>query len=348
MAGAGFQKFTLNLLLSLPTPVLRALSGGGVVFQGGRTLDPRLQYLANAAKGGPPIGALTPELLRGGMAQSVALVGGRLDPGVRTEMLAIDGPNGPVPARSYRPEGQDAAAPVMVYGHMGGGVAGDLETCDAFCSILARVARCAVLSVDYRLAPEHRFPVGLDDELAVYRWARDNAEKLGAPAGKVAIGGDSMGGNFAAAVTQELKRLGEPQPVLQLLIYPAVDLASETQSMTTYGGAYPLSSALMEWFAGHYIGPDADPNDPRASPIRQTDLGGLAPAIVVTAGFDPLVDQGEAYAKRLRDAGVPVVYRCYDSLAHAFTSLTGIVPAADIACREIAGLVREGIEGRIH
>ena len=348
MADAGFQKFTLNLLLSLPTPVLRALSGGGVVFQGGRTLDPRLQYLANAARGGPVMGALTPEMMRGGMSQSAGLVGGRLEPGVRSEMLSIDGPNGPVPARAYRAQGQDSAAPVLVFGHMGGGVAGDLETCDAFCSILAKVARCAVLSVDYRLAPEHRFPAGLDDVLAAYRWARDNTEKLGAATGKAAIGGDSMGGNFAAAVTQELKRLGEPQPVLQLLIYPAVDLASETQSMTTYATAYPLSRAMMEWFAAHYLGPDGDPNDPRASPIRGADLSGLAPAIVVTAGFDPLVDQGEAYAKRLRDAGVPVVYRCYDSLAHAFTSLTGIVPAAEIACREIAGLVREGIEGRIH
>jgi acetyl esterase/lipase len=348
MADLSFQKFVLNVLLSLPTPILRAMSGGGVVFQGGRTLDPRLQYMANAARGTPPPAALTPELLRAGTVQSLGLVSGNPEAGVKTEALNIDGPQGPVPARAYRPVGQDPHAPVLVFAHFGGGVIGDLETCDVFCGILAHVARCAVLSVDYRLAPEHRFPAGLDDTMTAYRWARDNAARFGAPAGKAAIGGESMGGNFAAAIAQDLKHAGEPQPTLQLLIYPAVDLASDTQSMSTYANAYPLSRALMEWFAAHYLGPDGDPTDPRASPIRGADLSGLAPAIVVTAGFDPLCDQGEAYAKRLRDAGVPVVYRCYDSLAHAFTAFTGAVPAADIACREIAGLVREGVEGRIH
>jgi acetyl esterase/lipase len=205
-----------------------------------------------------------------------------------------------------------------------------------------------VLSVDYRLAPEHPFPSGLEDVLCAYRWARENAPRFGAPAGHVAIGGDSMGGNFAAIVAQEMKRRGEPQPALQLMIYPAVDVASHTQSMTTYAEAYPLSRQTMEWFMSHYLPLGADPTDPRASPIREPDLAGLAPAVIVTAGFDPLVDQGEAYAKRLSDAGVPVAYRCYDHLAHAFTAFTGAVPAADIACREIAGLVREGFEGRIH
>ena len=348
MADIAFQRFTLKALLSLPTPILRALSGGGVVFQGGRTLDPRLQYLANAARARGLAGAITPETLRAGSAASLALVAGAREPGVRAERLTIEAPHGAIPARAYRPEAQDPAAPILVFAHFGGGVIGDLDTCDIFCGIVARVARCAVLSIDYRLAPEHRFPAGLDDVLAAYRWARDNAARFGAAAGKAAIGGDSMGGNFAAAIAQDLKRAGEPQPVLQLLIYPAVDLASETQSMTTYANAYPLSRGLMDWFAAQYLGPDGDPTDPRASPLRAEDLTGLAPAIVVTAGFDPLVDQGEAYAKRLRDAGVPVVYRCYDGLAHAFTAFTGAAPAADIACREVAGLVREGFEGRIH
>jgi acetyl esterase/lipase len=144
-----------------------------------------------------------------------------------------------------------------------------------------------------------------------------------------------------------MKRAGEPQPALQLLIYPAVDVASETQSMTTFGDAYPLSRDTMNWFMAHYMSPDADPADPRLSPIRTEDLSGLAPAIVATAGFDPLVDQGECYAKRLRDAGVPVVYRCYDSLAHGFTAFTGAVPTADTACREIAGFVRQAYEGKL-
>jgi acetyl esterase/lipase len=211
-----------------------------------------------------------------------------------------------------------------------------------------QVSRSPIVSVDYRLAPEHRFPAGLDDVLAAYRWTRDNAAaRFGAPAESVAIGGDSMGGNFAAVLAQEMKRAGEPQPAYQLLIYPAVDVASETQSMTTYADAYPLTRTVMDWFIGHYLGPDADPADPRLSPIKTEDLSGLAPAIVVTAGFDILVDQGEAYAKRLRDAGVPVAYRCYDALTHAFTAFSGAIPRADCACREIAGLVRETVEGRL-
>ena len=346
MADLSPQKLVLSVVLSLPTPVLRVLAGGGVMFQGGRTLEPRLQYLANAARGAQG-GAFTPETLRTASAEALALVAGGPELGVRHEALSIAAPQGPVAARVYRPIGQDPKAPVMVFAHMGGGVIGDLETCHVFCTILAKIARCAVLSVDYRLAPEHRFPAGLEDVLTAYRWARDNAQSFGGAAGRVAIGGDSMGGNFAAAIAQTLKHAGEPQPALQLLIYPCVDLASETPSMTTYANAYPLSRGLMEWFAAQYLGPDGDPTDPRASPIRAEDLSGLAPAVVVTAGFDPLVDQGEAYARRLRDAGVQVVYRCYDSLAHAFTTFTGAVPAADVACREIAGLVREGCEGRI-
>lgn len=341
------QKAFLKAILALPTPILRTMSGGGPVSEGGRTLDPRLQFLANAGRSAPPMNTLTPAQARAGSAQALAAVAGPREPGVKAEDIAIDGPRGPIPLRAYRPPELDPAAPLMVFAHFGGGVIGDLETCDAFCSILARVARCPVLSVDYRLAPEHPFPAGLEDVLAAYRWARDNTARFGVQPGRVAIGGDSMGGNFAAVVAQEMKRCGEPQPCLQLLIYPAVDVASETQSMTTYADAYPLSRPTMEWFMGHYLG-GADPADPRVSPLRSDDLTGLAPALVVTAGFDPLVDQGEAYAKRLRDAGAPVVYRCYDSLAHAFTAFTGVVPAADIACREIAGILREGCQGRIH
>ena len=346
MADGSFPKLALNAILSLPTPALRMLAGGGVVFQGGRTLDPRMQYLAHAARRTQG-GAFTPELLRTAAAEALRLVAGGAELGVRYEPLTIEGAQGPIPARAYRPVAQDPAAPVLVYAHFGGGVIGDLETCHVFCTILARIARCAVVSVDYRLAPEHRFPAGVDDVGAAYRWVLGKAESFGAPAGRAAIGGDSMGGAFAAVVCQDLKRAGEPQPVLQLLIYPCVDLASETSSMTIYANAYPLPTGLMQWFAAQYLGPDGDPTDPRASPIRAEDPSGLAPAIVITAGFDPLVDQGEAYARRLRDAGVPIVYRCYDSLAHAFTAFTGAVPAADVACREIAGLVREGFEGRI-
>jgi acetyl esterase len=347
MAQPATQRLILRKLLGLPTPILRLLSGGAAIYQGGRTLDPRLQFLGAQARGGPAMTTMGVDEARRANAQFVAAMTGDPEPGVTWEYLAIEGPAGAIPARVYRPSVQDAAAPLMVFAHFGGGVIGDIETCHAFCTILASVGRCPVLSVDYRLAPEHRFPAGLEDVLAAYRFARDNAARFGAPAGRAAIGGDSMGGNFAAVICQELKRAGEPQPCLQLLIYPCVDVASQTASMFTYADAFPLSRSLMDWFIGHYIGPGDDPADQRLSPINAKSLAGLAPAIVVTAGFDPLIDQGLAYARALKAAGVPVVYRCYDALAHGFTAFTGAVPAAHVACREVAGLVREGLEGRI-
>ncbi|MBO9711095.1 MAG: alpha/beta hydrolase [Caulobacter sp.] len=346
MADPAVQKFILKVMMSLPSPILRAMSGGGTVYRGGRTLDPRFQFLAAAAAKLPSMTTLSPDEARAASARGLAAMSGPPEPGVRTESLSIDGPNGPIKLRAYRPADQDGSAPLIVFAHFGGGVIGDLETCHAFCGILARIARTAVLSVDYRLAPDHRFPAGLDDVLAAFRWGRDNAARFGALPGTAAIGGDSMGGNFSAIVAQEMKRAGEPQPALQLLIYPAVDVASETPSMTTYGDAYPLSRPIMDWFMGHYMGPDADPADPRLSPDKTQDLSGLAPAVVITAGFDPLVDQGEVYAKRLIAAGVPTTYRCYDSLAHGFTAFTGAVPAADVACREIARLVRAAFDAQ--
>ncbi|MDB5457297.1 MAG: Alpha/beta hydrolase fold-3 domain protein [Caulobacter sp.] len=343
---ADAQKLILKTILSLPSPVLRAMAGGGVVYRGGRTLDPRFQYLAHAGARLPPVAGLSPEDVRAGSARGLAAVAGPVEPGVGLEAVSIEAPQGPIRARLYRPDDQDPAAPLLVYAHFGGGVVGDLETCHAFCSILARIVRCPVLSVDYRLAPEHRFPAGLDDVTAAYLWARDNAERYGAPAGVAAIGGDSMGGNFAAVIAQEMKRRGEPQPALQLLIYPAVDVASETASMDVYADSYPLSRALMEWFMAHYMGPDANPADPRLSPNKAKSLTGLAPAVVITAGFDPLVDQGEAYAKRLKAAGVATTYRCHDGLAHGFVAFTGAIPAADAACREVAALVRAAYDAR--
>jgi len=318
-----------------------------VVYQGGRTLDPRLQFVAAQARREPPLSTLSPEEARRASARLGALLTGTPEPGVAAESIAVPGPGGVIPARLYRPQGQDPDAPLMIYAHFGGGVLGDLETCHTFCTILAAIGRGPVLSVDYRLAPEHRFPAGLDDMLAAYRYGRDNAERFGAPIAQAAIGGESWGGNLAAVVCQDLKRAGEPQPVLQLLIYPGTDVACESASVTTYADAFPLSKAIMDWSMGHYMGPGDDPADPRLSPLRAESVSGLAPAIVVTAGFDPLHDEGEAYARRLKEAGVPTVYRCYDRLAHAFTAFTGAVPCADVACREIAGLMREGLEGRI-
>jgi acetyl esterase/lipase len=341
MADPAIQRAALKGVLSLPRPMLRLLAGGAVVYRGGRTLDPRLQFLSWQARGGPRFSRLTPPEARLVAAQLLRTYEGGLEPGLAIETLRLDTESGQLDARAYRSANQDPIAPVLVFAHMGGGVLGDLDTAHLFCGILAAVARAPVLNVAYRLAPEDRFPAGLDDLLAAYRWALTHAGRFGAPAGIAAVGGDSMGANFAAVVCQELRRHGEPQPALQLLINPVVDVASETASMTTYADAWPLSRDLTDWFLGHYLGPGDDPTDPRVSPLKAADVGGLAPAVIATAGFDPLVDQGEAYAKRLKEAGTPVRYRCYDSLSHGFAAFTGVVPAADRACREIAALVRE-------
>lgn len=346
MAGIRVQRAIVKAMLALPPPLLRALAGGGAVAVGGRTLDPQFQMLAWAARKQAKLTAATPpERMRAGAAMGFAIGQGRLEPGVATEDLHVPTPSGEVAARAYRPSDQDSRAPIMVWLHQGGGVIGDLETSHAFCSILARDLRAPVLSIDYRLAPEHKFPSGLDDATAAFRWARENAHRFGAPPGAAGLGGDSMGGHFAAVICQALKRASEAQPAIQLLVYPATEADSQTQSMTTYADAYPLSKATMDWFLLHYSDAATPAEDVRMSPLHEADLAGLAPAVVVTAGFDPLVDQGEAYAHRLLEAGVPTVYRCYDSLAHGFLSFTGVIRAADIAAREIGGLARQGYEG---
>ncbi len=344
MASVAILRFIARTILSLPTPILRLMSGSGLAYVGGRTLDPRLQFLAAQGRNAPPIKSLSPQDVRRGEIAGLAAVSAGLERGVTCTTLSVPDAVGDIPARLYRPARQEGSAPLMVWAHMGGGVIGTLDTSHGFCSLLAQITQAPVLSVDYRLAPEHRFPAGLEDVLAAYRWARDQAATYGATG--VAIGGDSMGGSFAAIICQELKRGGEDQPVMQLLMYPCTDVASETPSMATYAEAFPLNRAMMDWFMGHYMPADADPADPRLSPAREDDLTGLAPAIVATAGFDPLIDQGTAYAQGLREAGVATVYRAYDSLCHGFASFTGAVPAADAACREIAGLVRQHYEGR--
>ncbi len=342
-ARTAVRRLALRTLLGLPSPLLRLLSGGGVVYKAGRTLDPRLQFLAAQSRNMPSPTAMSLDEARRASAQGLSALSAKSDPAVTSESIAAPAPDRTIPARAYRPARQDPTAPLLVYAHMGGGVIGDLETADAFCAMLAATARCPVLSVDYRLAPEHRFPSGLEDVLAAYRWGRDNAALFGAPAGKAAIGGDSMGGTFAAVICQILRRAGEPQPAVQLLIYPCVDISGETPSMVLHADAFVLNRPLMDWFMGQYIDPGADPADTRLSPLREPDLAGLAPAIVVVAGFDPLIDQGESYALALRDAGGRVTYRAYDSLTHGFTAFTGAIPAAADACREIAALVRDAL-----
>ena len=340
------QKLILKTLLSLPTPILRLIAGGGVIYKGGATLDPCFQFLAHQARTAPPMSSVTALEARAGAKAGFAMVASAPEAGVGFENETIQGPGGDIPLRVYRPEKRNPDAPALVYLHMGGGVIGDLETCHVFCSQIAKAAGATVVSVDYRLAPEHRHPAGLEDCLAAFRHVRAHAEDYGAKPGRVAIGGESMGAYFSAIITQDLRVAGEAQPDYQLLLYPCVDVASDTPSMTVHADAHPLSRDTMDWFLAQYLSTDANPADPRISPIRTTDFSGLAPAIIIAAGFDPLSDQAEAYAKKLIEAGGQAVFRRYSSLPHAFTSFN-LVPAADKASREVAALVDKAGRGTL-
>ncbi|WP_300378081.1 alpha/beta hydrolase [Henriciella sp.] len=340
------QATIAKLLLKLPDSMLVKMSGGKPVEINGRVLDPQFQFIAHGAQKQPAMSSLTAQEARAASAMGLAMFADKPESGVDwTDEEIPSSARHKIPVRLYRPENQDPKAPVMVYLHFGGGVIGDLETSHVFCTMLAKRVRCPIVSVDYRLAPEHKFPAGLQDCIDAYEWALRNGPRLGAPSGAATIGGDSMGGNFSAIVTQEMMRERKPVPLLQLLVYPATELETEFPSYTAYGETYPLSADTMRWFMEQYLPDGQDKSDVRLSPAQETRLDDLPPAIIATAGFDPLVDDGAAYAELLRRSGVDVTYKCYDGLAHGFTAFTGVVKKAREACEEIAGLVAEAYAG---
>ncbi|MCE9522567.1 MAG: alpha/beta hydrolase [Alphaproteobacteria bacterium] len=339
------RKILVRTLLSLPGRWLVALSGGKPLTIEGRTLDPRLQFLGAMAKRQPSLATLAAVEGRKAAAEGLALVDGEAAHDIEIANILIPGPDGTtMRARTYKPRLPNRLVPALVYFHMGGCVIGDLETCHVFCSLIALRAGCLVVSVDYRLAPEHKYPAAVEDALAAFRWVRENARALGGNPNVVAVGGDSAGGYLSAVIAQELKRANEKPPVLQMLIYPAVDWLSQTQSMKSFGDAYPLTTPIMDYFRMQYFSkPDEEAKELRASPGLAADLSGLPPALIYTAGHDPLVDQGRDYAEALKVAGVPVLYRCYDSLSHAFTAMSGAVPAARNALLEIVADLRRAM-----
>ena len=336
------QQLITKFIFKLPDGLLVRMAGGKPVEVRGRVLEPQLQLVAWNGRNAPPMSSLDAETVQAAVRDQLAMMAAPLEPGVSTEDFTIPGPDrNEIPVRLYKPAGQDATVPLLVYYHMGGGVVGDLETCHAWCSILASVARGPVLSVDYRLAPQHKFPAGIDDAIAAYEWGVRHAGDYGAPEGMAAVGGDSMGGNFSAIIAQEMQREHKPLPVYQLLIYPAVDMVEELPSKTEFGETFSLSTDTMNWFMEQYLPDDFDMADPLLSPGQTAELDGLPPAILITAGHDPLCDEGDEYAKRLGKAGVPVVHKRYDTLPHAFTAFTGFSPGSRKACLEIASMVKD-------
>jgi acetyl esterase len=266
-------------------------------------------------------------------------------PMATVEGLEIPTAAGALPARFYVPGGLPAErpAPLLVYFHGGGWVIGDLDTHDGICRFLAAAAGTTVLSIGYRLAPEHPFPAAVEDSRAGFSWAVGNAAALEVDPARIAVGGDSAGGNLAAVVSLLARGAGGAMPAMQLLIYPVTDSAGELPSRRLFAEGFLLTKGDMDLFEAHYLPPGSDASDPRVSILKIPDLSGLPPAYVATAGFDPLRDEGEAYALRMRDAGVQVALRRHPGLIHGFANDTAISRTARGAMLEAAGALRMGL-----
>ena len=258
----------------------------------------------------------------------------------KIENRTMPGPGGPLKLRIYTPVAEGAAAlPAIVYFHGGGWVIGDLDTHDALCRTLANEAGARVIAVDYRLAPEHKFPAAADDSYAAVKWVEENASELGVDANRIAVAGDSAGGNLSAVVCLMAKHKGGPRIIYQLLIYPVTQWKADTGSMSSFAEGYFLERTGMHWFFDQYAA-GKDANDWRLSPLAAPDVSGLPRAYVVTAGFDPLRDEGKAYADKLSRAGVAAVYVDYPGMIHGFFTMSAVVPTAKSAIADAAKALR--------
>ncbi len=259
------------------------------------------------------------------------------------EDRTIPGPAGPMPVRVFRPSPASNLA-VLVWFHGGGWVTGNLDTHDQLGRLLADHVGAVVVSVDYRLAPEAKFPAAADDCLAAYEWALAHADEVGGDSGRIAIGGDSAGGNLAAVVALDARDRGLPQPKLQLLVYPVTNYEFDSEAMVDNATGYFLEAEGMRWFYDHYARTPADFDDARFSPLRATNLAGLARAVVITAEYDPLRDQGAAYARRLTDASVPTEYVQADGLIHGFFGMHDFMPPGKAAWDVSVAALRDALE----
>ena len=309
-------------------------------------LDPQARAVLDqmAAAGGPPLNTLSAAQAREVMI-ALATMGGDPEPVGRVEDREATGPNGAIPVRIYTPTG-GGPFPVLVYFHGGGWVLGSIETHDTVCRSLANAADCVVVSADYRLAPEHKFPAAADDCYAATHWVTANAASFNADPERIAVGGDSAGGNLAAVVALMARDRGEPALAYQLLIYPATDYLPDTPSYRENAEGYLLTRDDMVWFWNHYLRDEADGKNPYASPLRAASLRGLPPALVITAEFDPLRDEGEMYAARLREAGVAADVIRYDGMIHGFVSMAAVLERGRDAVQRAAAELRSRFAGR--
>ncbi|WP_327052069.1 alpha/beta hydrolase [Halomicrococcus gelatinilyticus] len=316
-------------------------------------LDPEMATaIAEIERAGvPPWHALSVESAR--RVEDEVFTSGDVRPVGFVRNLSIPGPDGDIPIRVYRPEFSEAGEvdagaiperPVVVFYHGGGWMLGTLDSIDGVCRELAVRADCVVVSVDYRLAPEHPFPAAVDDGYAALAWVADHVESFGGDADRIAVAGTSAGGNLAAATALRARNFDGPDLAAQSLLYPITDHGFDTDSYAENADGPLLSRADMKWFWEQYLRSPVDAANPYASPLRADDVTGLPPATVVTAGFDPLRDEGVAYAERLSDAGVPVDHQHYPGMAHGFLSLTDSVTTADDAMDAVADRLRNTLD----
>ena len=305
-------------------------------------LDPQLRELLDQmAELGPPINERPVEEVRA-QAAMMAAMSTRPAQAPATEDRTIPGPGGDIPVRIYRPD-VAGTLPLIVFFHGGGFVIGDIESHDPICQQFAAQVPAVVLSVDYRLAPEHPFPAPVEDCWAATVWAADHAAELGADASRVAVAGDSAGGNLSAVIARRARDAGGPPIAFQLLIYPATDMTRSFPSHKENGEGYLLTSDAIDWFMGHYFPEEASQVEPDASPHFVTDLSGLAPALIITAEFDPLRDEGEAYGEALRAAGVDAQVTRYDGMIHGFYGMDALIDGAKRANEDAISALRAAL-----
>ncbi len=325
-----------------PATQLR-LAGGSPIELDGQRLDSGIQLLLKlmALAPQPTMERLSPAQARAAVTASRAMIAAPQIPMASVIETTVAGAEGPLPARLYVPEEcAQSVSPLLVFYHGGGFVICDLETHDAPCRLLAEHSGCRVLSVDYRLAPDHKYPAAANDALAAFRDAVARTDEFGVDPARIAVGGDSAGGQLATVTAQRALAEGGSAPAFQLLIYPVCDFAEKYPSYELFSEGFFLTEAQMDWFGQHYLSADDDLNDPKASPLKAGPLKGLAPAHIVTAGFDPLRDEGEAYAAKLKADGVAVTLRRHRSLIHGFLNFSAVNRRSHDAVCELAGVLR--------
>ncbi|MCG8914701.1 alpha/beta hydrolase [Actinokineospora sp. PR83] len=333
------QALCARLVYALPRPLRRAIAGKPIRIDGQElALDAQLLITLQRLAGAGMVHD-TPKTSRRKLDASQALVGGPPIEPVTVRGLVL----GDVPARLYEPAGVGDDAPLLVFYHGGGWVIGSLDSHDNPCRFIAVNAHVKVLSVDYRLAPEHPFPAAVDDAVSAFRHAVANAADLGVNPDLIAVGGDSAGGNLAAVVSHQQVLAGGPVPAFQLLFYPGADGTTRRRSRDLFADGFLLTSDDMDWFMDHYMPGREHRGDPRFSVLLAEDLSGMPPAYVATAGFDPLRDEGEAFADRLAASGVPVVKSRQADLIHGYINILGVGTRFREALSEATGALRTGL-----